>query len=245
MLGSETLEAVDAEVGDDVEVSVGDTTVVMHVVGRGVMPDIGENLKLGLGTGGAATLKGLQQLVPEAGRSLFHARSAPGLDANDAFAEFFYPWLGLGGSRDPVRPSDVGRFGGVDSMPGVIMGVFGAVAVAALAHTLVTLTRRRRRDLAVLKTLGFTRGQVAAAVAWQATIVAGIGLLVGLPIGVALGRWAWTLFAEDLGVVPEPVTPLWPVLLVVPATLLLANLVAALPGRIAAKTQPALVLRAE
>ena len=112
----------------------------------------------------------------------------------------------------------------IDSLPAWSWRVFGAVAVAALAHTLVTLTRRRRRDLAILKTLGFTRGQVLAAVAWQATIVAGIGLLVGLPLGVALGRWAWTLFAEDLGVVPEPVTPLWPVLLVVPATLLLANL---------------------
>ena len=46
------------------------------------------------------------------------------------------------------------------------------LAVAALGHTLVSSIRRRRRDLATLKTLGFTRGQVSATVAWQATTFA-------------------------------------------------------------------------
>ncbi len=60
-----------------------------------------------------------------------------------------------------------------------------------------------------------------------------------------LGRFAWNLFAEDLGVVPEPVVPAGSTLLIVPATLLLATLIAAIPGRMAARTQPALALRAE
>ena len=65
-----------------------------------------------------------------------------------------------------------------------------------------------------------------ATVAWQATTVAAIGLLVGLPLGVLLGRFAWNLFATELGVVPEPVAPAVSAFLVIPATLLLANLVA-------------------
>jgi predicted lysophospholipase L1 biosynthesis ABC-type transport system permease subunit len=72
--------------------------------------------------------------------------------------------------------------------------------------------RRRRRDLAVLKTLGFVRGQVSAAVAWQATTVALVALAVGLPLGVALGRWSWSLLIDRIGLGAEPVTP-WPALL--------------------------------
>ncbi len=67
----------------------------------------------------------------------------------------------------------------------------------------------------------------------------------GLPLGDVLGRWAWNLFAEQLGVVPEAVTPVPLLLLIVPGAIALANLVAIVPGRIAARTRPALVLRAE
>jgi ABC-type antimicrobial peptide transport system permease subunit len=79
----------------------------------------------------------------------------------------------------------------------------------------------------------------------QATTIAAIGLLVGLPLGVAVGRFAWNVFAEDLGVVPEAVTPIRLTVLVVPAAILLATLIAAIPARSAAHTRPALVLRAE
>jgi ABC-type lipoprotein release transport system permease subunit len=59
------------------------------------------------------------------------------------------------------------------------------------------------------------------------------------------GRWAWNLFADQLGVLPQPVTPALPLLLIAPATILIANLAALVPGRMAAETQPARVLRAE
>ena len=71
----------------------------------------------------------------------------------------------------------------------MLAGLLALLAAAALAHLLVTSVRRRRRDLAILKSLGFVRGQVSAAVAWQATTVALLALAVGLPLGVALGRW--------------------------------------------------------
>jgi ABC-type lipoprotein release transport system permease subunit len=125
---------------------------------------------------------------------------------------------------------------------GAVLALLGA---ATLTHTLVTAIGRRRRDLAVLKTIGFVRRQVTSTVAWQATTMVAIALLVGMPIGVALGRWAWTLLAGQLGVVSEPVTPLPPVLLVIPATLLVANLVSVVPGWLAGRIPPAVALRAE
>jgi predicted lysophospholipase L1 biosynthesis ABC-type transport system permease subunit len=105
--------------------------------------------------------------------------------------------------------------------------------------------RRRRRDLALLKTLGFTRRQLAGAVSWQATVVAIVGLVVGVPLGIAAGRWLWILFARGLSAVPEPVIPVASVILAIVAALLLANLVAAVPGQQAARTPAGLLLRAE
>ena len=43
--------------------------------------------------------------------------------------------------------------------------------------TLVASVRRRRRDLALLKTLGFTQRQLAGAVAWQASVAAIVGVV--------------------------------------------------------------------
>ena len=96
-----------------------------------------------------------------------------------------------------------------------------------------------------MKTIGFIRWQVRYAVAWQATTIAAIALLIGLPTGIAAGRWAWRVFATQLGVLPEPAVPLTTILIAIPAALALANLIAAAPARAAAHTRSATVLRTE
>jgi ABC-type lipoprotein release transport system permease subunit len=82
-------------------------------------------------------------------------------------------------------------------------------------------------------------------VAWQATIDAVIGLVVGIPVGIALGRWLWVLFAHEIYAVPLATVPVLALVYVGLGALVLVNLVAALPGRYAARTPTALVLRAE
>ena len=72
-----------------------------------------------------------------------------------------------------------------------------------------------------------------------------VGIVVGVPLGIVLGRWLWDLFARAIYAVPEPSVPIVSVAVVALAALVLANLVAAVPGRMAAKTRTALVLRAE
>jgi ABC-type antimicrobial peptide transport system permease subunit len=127
----------------------------------------------------------------------------------------------------------------------VLAAGLAAGAVAGLGLTLVASVRRRRRDFALLKTLGFTRGQLAGAVAWQSSVIAVVGLLIGVPVGVALGRLLWLAFARELSAVPDAVIPAGSIALAALAALLLANLVAALPGRAAGRTPAAIVLRAE
>src|SRR6202034_2209300 len=123
--------------------------------------------------------------------------------------------------------------------------VLALLAVGTLAHVLLTGVRRRRRDLAVLKTLGLTRAQLLRVVSWQASALAATALLVGLPLGILVGRWSWNLFAGAAGVASDAEVPVLLVLVAIPAVLVLANLIAAGPGWAAARLRPALVLRSE
>jgi ABC-type lipoprotein release transport system permease subunit len=119
------------------------------------------------------------------------------------------------------------------------------LAAITLGHALVASVRHRSHDLAVLKTVGYVRSQVSAAVLWQATTVAAAAMVVGLPVGVVAGRLLWRLFAHQIGVATDPVTPLATVAVAVICTLTVANAVAAIPGRSAARLRPASLLRSE
>jgi ABC-type lipoprotein release transport system permease subunit len=243
LLGTKTADTLAAEIGDTVEGRVGDRASTFRVVGRGVLPDFAVSGvgPLAFGDGVAMTVGGMRRLDPQPPRNLLLLGLAATADAQATLARHQRE----ASATPPPRPADVGNWGRVDAFPYLAAALIGVGAAALLAQALLSSIRRRNRDLAILKTLGFERRDVRATVAWQATTVAAIGLLVGLPLGVLLGRFAWNLFATELGVVSEPVAPGVSAFLVTPATLLLANLVALLPGRIAARTRPALVLRAE
>ncbi len=241
VIGTKSLRAVGRSVGDVVEVEAGDRVARVTIVGRGVIPSIGESDEGGLGEGAFLTSEGLRRLVPEAATNLFPVRYAAGVGAgSDVLSEFAD--FGVQTAEPPSGVADLAR---IDDLPGILSGLLVMVAAATLSHTLITTVRQRRRDLAILKTLGFERRQVWTTVAWQATALVLVALVLAVPIGIAGGRWLWTLFADDLGIVPAPVVPVVAVLVLVPAGLAVTNLIAALPGRSAAATRPALVLRSE
>ncbi len=97
----------------------------------------------------------------------------------------------------------------------------------------------------MLKTLGFTQRQLAGTVAWQSSVAVGIGEVVGAPVGIVVGRILWSLFAHDINAVPTPSVPGLSIALIALGALALANAVAVVPGRMAARTPTALLLRTE
>ena len=119
------------------------------------------------------------------------------------------------------------------------------VALVAVGLALVSSLRRRRRELAVLKTLGFSRRQIRATVAWQASTVAAVGLVVGIPLGILVGASVWHQVADELGVSAERTWPVLAIALLAVGAFLAVNLIAAFPARRAARTRPAVVLRSE
>jgi predicted lysophospholipase L1 biosynthesis ABC-type transport system permease subunit len=96
----------------------------------------------------------------------------------------------------------------------------------------------------LLKTLGFTKRQLGGAIAAQAAVVGIVGVAAGLPLGIAAGRWLWILFARDIHAVALPTVPA-SLILVGLGALALVLIVAAVPGRLAARTPAGLNLRAE
>lgn len=121
-----------------------------------------------------------------------------------------------GNVSKPLAPTEMLDFRHVTSLPFALGGILARLAILTRVHLLVTSIRGRRRDLAILKTLGFVRGQVARTVAWQATTLMAVALIFGVPFDVVAGRGAWTLLAHQLGVLPEPVIPVPFTLLVIP-----------------------------
>jgi predicted lysophospholipase L1 biosynthesis ABC-type transport system permease subunit len=219
-------------------------------VGRGIFPNLATTS--GLGQGAFFTTEyALRALLPPGVHSppgdTVLVRLAPGVDRARAQADLTHRLQAVGSYQvaAPDKPADLVNFGRVQNLPLVLAGFVAVLGIATLTHLLVSSIRRRRRDLAVLKTLGFVPAQVRAAVAWQATTLAVVAVALGIPIGVAAGRWAWLAFTHQLGIVPEASIPLLVLLVMVPATLVVANLVAVLPARAAARAQPAPVLRSE
>src|SRR5262249_13765604 len=131
------------------------------------------------------------------------------------------------------------------SLPYALGVFFALLASATVAHALVTTVRRRRQELAIMRSIGFTRRQSRVAIAWQATIIAVIGIALGVPLGIAAGRFVWRWLAHNLPIVYVPPLAALAVVLVIPAAIALANLLAAWPARAAARIRPAEALRTE
>jgi hypothetical protein len=258
MLGVATMRATGARVGGTVRVTVADPggtphAARFHVIGRASL-NAGSG---GLGNGAVMTTSAFISAQCPAGpkQSACQAsvksglgtevlvRAAPGAAGSAALARVTgkYPTL----TYRPAEPTVLVNFGESVNFPllfAVALSVFGA---ATLLHLLLVGVARRRVEAGLLKALGFVRRQVAAAVCWQATTVALAGIAVGVPVGVAAGRVLWRVFATNIGVVPVDVVE--PVLIAALALGVLAgaNLLAAVPALLAARSQPARLLRAE
>lgn len=197
-----------------------------------------------LGRGARLTFAGLERVAPGSLRTISLVDFDDDASKADQVADLrraldVYP------VHDDLRPEDLLNFGQGGTLTRAVGIVLACVVGATLVHVLVTTARRRRRDLAILKTVGLSRRQISATVAWQATILCGAALVIGLPLGVAGGRIAWTLVAHRAGFPAEPVTRVGALLGLAVAVVVFANLVALPPAWLARRTPAARILRSE
>jgi ABC-type lipoprotein release transport system permease subunit len=250
VLGAKSLDLVGKDIGQTVTVrSIAGASTTKRIVGTGVFPYFGEGgfTPSGLGTGAQSGSRALDH----PNFVLVHVAPGPNHDAHVTRVLRDAQRAGLCDSDQQClrlreqRPSDIINYARIQQTPIVLGALLAALAMAIFAHVLLTSIRRRRRDIAILKTLGFARLQVSTAVSWQATALVVVALAVGLPLGIVAGRFAWTSFADALGATTTPSVPVGTLVLALPIGLLVANAIAAIPGIVAGRQRPAPVLRSE
>jgi hypothetical protein len=252
LVGSATLGRLDLQVGDTVaaEGLAGGTPRELRIVGRGVFPEFVHAAAPDSDTGAyndfaLLTGAGNDALATGAGDEYFSlalVRWASGVDGASPARRLESAGAAVQAADRPKGFTNLAR---VDAMPAIVAALLMLIAAAAGGHALATSVRRRARDLAVLKTLGFVGSQLRATVAWQAATLATLGVALGIPAGVVIGRSAWAIVARRLGIDDHISVPWRAIALTVPGAFAVANLLAALPGRRAARTQPAVILRSE
>ncbi len=264
VLGPATLALLHKHVGDTVLASTGPGTPFrLRIVGTATLPTIGSSgdpsLQMGTGAIVAAARFPAQALNPQGtpvpGPMAVFITIRPGVTPAAAQRSLAQVTAALNRPSDPdspvsgvvsaLRPAEIASYRTVDSTAVLLACLLAAGAISALGLTLIASVRRRRREFALLKTLGFTQRQLAVTVAWQSSVPAIAGVIFGLPLGIALGRWLWTLFARGISVVPDPNVPVLYIAAVAFGAVLFANLAAVFPGIIAARTPTALLLRTE
>jgi putative ABC transport system permease protein len=173
-------------------------------------------------------------------------RTVSGTD-NHAFAETLIDRSG--GNLEPEILSDTigdirSQFRSVLLSLNVVLFVIAGLNLLA---SLLLSIRERRRDFAVLKTVGFTPGQVGQSVFAGSVVLSLIALVVGLPLGLVATRVMFDVLSSAAGIgtgVGEMPGPLWLAPLV-PGAILVAALATAIPARRAAAVQVAEALRYE
>lgn len=145
----------------------------------------------------------------------------------------------------PVRPAEIINARSLRRAPLLVGGLLVVAATLGLGAAIIISVRARRREMAILRTLGFTSRQLRSSVRVQALAMMLGGSVVGAPLGILIGRTAWRTFASRLGVVTTTTIPIgWIALTAVGATAV-ALLAASGPARVAARAKPSVSLGSE
>jgi hypothetical protein len=140
-------------------------------------------------------------------------------------------------------PTNLVNFGQAVDFPLLLGGTLALFGATMLAHLLFVSVSRRRRQFALLRVLGMYRRQVAATLCWQSVTVSLIGVALGIPLGVAIGRTVWHAFAIRLGVVPADVMSVAALVLLAAGIVVAAVVLSLVPSFLSTRVQPAEALR--
>ncbi|MGD9997672.1 MAG: ABC transporter permease [Ilumatobacteraceae bacterium] len=233
MLGPRLALRLDLETGDQLEVG----GASLRVVGIGLGPPMnGEQL-------GSSMLLTPSGIVELAAAGIFReaiVELAPGVSLDEAIADL--------GQRYELTvrelPAEVGRVDDLGSLPMILGWFLAGLAALALTHALAVTSRRRARDLAVLRAVGSTPIESGLAIVATSMLTVIGGVVVGVPLGWGTARLVWGELARSIGVRGDVLMP--PVAFVAAAGAVVAALVITLPFAVAVvRRRPADLLRVE
>lgn len=129
-----------------------------------------------------------------------------------------------------------------------LMGLMAVLALVSLGGTLVKSVQERRREIAILKTVGYTPGQIVRSVVSGAGVVSALGAVIGAPLGWVFVRLMvegpFTEQGYDTGDIVQIPGGIWIAAMFVGA-LIIAIAASAVPGWRAASMRIADAMRYE
>jgi hypothetical protein len=259
VLGGRTLARTHLRVGETAAIGVRGRLQPMRIVGQAVFPRLGPPGSFTPTDLGDGALTVASVFAPPAsiggglGYNVVLVALRPGADVHLASAQFTEGLLAAGcpsPASCPVtasqEPGDIANYGAIRGIVSpLLVGAFALLFVATLGHVLMTSLLRRRRDFAVLRSLGFVGPQLSGILRWQASVFSVIAVVVGVPVGIAVGRLVWTAFAGSIGVSPATWIPDGGMVLTALAVVVVANALSTAPARVARRLNPGAVLRSE
>ena len=237
VVGRGLLEDLGIDIGDPLEVSTDGGEHTLHVVGTVVAY-------------GAERVDRHIIVTPEGAARLEAESEDPGIvvrlvDGADVDLEVKRLSDALYGVERLAPPAAIDNLDELGVLPTALALTVGALGIAAVAHTLSTSVSRSRREVASLRASGTTGRQLRMTVVAHAVTVGLIGVALGIPLGIALGRVTYVDTAEGVGALAHPVVPALALGALVVVTLLAVLLIATLPGYRIAHLPPAPSLREE
>jgi len=261
-LGDTSLRQLGKHVGDTVVVGTGATAQHLKIVGAVTLPSIGVSLADHVSLGRGAMLpehtlltienffKGKQsQAAYTALPSTLAIDLRRGVPSHPIVQRILAadPDDTPGGMYQihPVLAAALVNDKQMGDQPLTLALVLTAAMILSVWATVQASTRRRRRDLAMMKALGMTRRQVRAIVLWQSSTILVISAVLGLVLGWAAGHLVWSAYTSSLGVPAVTVLPLGVVLLGLLILVVAGDALTALPAELAARTPSGSLLRHE
>jgi len=248
-LGTVTMASHDVDVGDTISVT-GDSGTIrrLSVVGTVVVPDEdapGEGLVVTWD--GLAKLAGVDQFDYLPNQQSIVLKYSPGADpeALEAVLAAEYPLNFQASDAHPVVPQSLSQMERVRPTLFALAAFLGLLGAIGLVHFVLLSASRGRREIAVLEAVGFVGRQSRSVLIYQALTVGLIGVLIGLPLGVFIGRWVWISAVDQMGIVTTPTVPWLVETLVIIGALIGSIAIALLLAWTPSRRRPAVVLRTE
>jgi putative ABC transport system permease protein len=238
LLTRRVLDQAHLDVGSTFDGVIAGHPLRLHVVGETASLTFGALL-------GWSTLTAAQ---PDAQPDRYLVQLRPGSNA-DGFAAAVQ-------AQEPdfltVTVSRVGPDSGgdaINTIMSVLAVILGLIAAVGVFSTMLLHVRERSRDIAILKAVGMSPGQLLIMVMTSSAVLGVIGGLAGMPAGVRAYHGLVTQLARGIGISPPPFAfdvlhpmTLYPLAL---TGLAIALAGAILPARRAARSRAAEILRSE
>jgi hypothetical protein len=229
-LGPATLDALAKKVGEGVRLRGDEGVATYRIVGSVLFPE-GD---FSYDEGGALTAAGAARVLGDVHENsglhqvLFDWK--PGVDAVAAERDLRRAGFAVLTNENGLTPARVTNLGEVETLPRYLAGFLGVLALVTFGYALSLTTRRRRREAATLRALGFTARSGAAVVGVQSLAVFATALVIGVPVGLLLGTRIWTVIAENANVLVLVSVPSVAIIGFLGAMVVVAGVQTALPA---------------